>query len=170
MIIELISCKPKNKLPLSKIIQDAENVDFSHYAISYNGYIYHAKYPKLKCQTYAEFESFYQPVKKYCFNVPKGKELLVHSYLRSYIGTPYSLAQLVLIYIGIIFHGLNKRISLIKLNNKRALICSEFVAMFMKNFFGSEFNESIDTIGLREVQSMLEQLEEADQHGNIWLP
>ena len=170
MKLSFILCKPIEPMILSNFIMDVENTDFSHIAISYGGTVFHAKFPKFKEESWSRFESYYSVVNTYSFNVPENKEDSLFDYLRDQVGKNYSILQLFLIGVGLLSGSLNKYISSVRLNGKKRVICSEAAAQIMIKFFGVNFMESIDTIGLRDVQSMLDALESGDSYGNIWLP
>lgn len=152
------------------MIMDAENTDFSHVAISFGAFVYHAKWPKFKVQTWSSFQSEYKVVKQYAFAVPEHKELSVLNYLEDQVGKKYSILQLIVIGLGLLSKSVERRLRKQKINGHKRLICSEAAATLMTICFGVNFMESVDTIGLRDVQSMLEALENGEAYGDIWLP
>jgi len=152
----ILLAKPLNKLLIgSRFIQWCEGVEFSHCAILIDGYVYESVYPKFRKIDFGEWLNHYEVIEMY--SLDNANNQAIKEMGESWIGNEYSLLQLVVIGLGLIFDSFNLYVSKIHWNGTKKSICSEFVARVLAGFYGVTFSESMDTIGLREIKTILEE-------------
>lgn len=145
--------------PLSSIIKDVEGTPGSHMYLCFpsisEDYVYEAVFPQVRRISKKEWLKQNRIVEEISLEIKNSSVATVQQFLLQYLGKPYSILQLFVIYAT----KLNAYIARIfiknNLNKGRALICSEFIARFLSRFFGVDFGESFDTIGLKEVWGAL---------------
>lgn len=158
VIETLIICsKSKRKFnPLGKLIEKEEGLGFSHFSIGviYEGQflISEAVYPHPRFISLNDWLKINEPV--FIFRKEIKNQALMFKMLCwmaiTCTSSFYSLAQLILIYIGKKFPSLKAWSSTVKLNHERGLICCEYIIYFLRTFFDFSIDKSEDSIGLKE--------------------
>jgi len=157
--IEVLILCAKSKLkfnPLSALIEKEEKLGFTHFAIGiiYGGQIVIAEavWPRPHFISLDDWLKKHDPV--FVFKKEVRNQFMMFEMMAwmSVIVTQafYSVAQLVLIYLGITFPKLKAWSQTVKLNHQHGLICSEFVCLFLNKFFDFQIDKSEDSIGLKE--------------------
>lgn len=162
IIIGMSEKKNPMKNPLSPLIKYVENTPGSHlylkFSTSQGGLIYESVFPRVRRIAEKDWLKENRVVREFEFEI-QAPSSSVRQFLMHYQGKPYSFLQLVLIYLTKIDSAVRRYFIKHNMNKGRALICSEFVARFLTTFFGIQFGESFDTIGLKEVYDALLKLE-----------
>lgn len=140
------------KQPGSYLIKRVDGSSGSHCAIGLDSYagnrVYEAVFPKSRKLNYGDWLNHNKIVKEYKFKVPEGREYEVIEWLDAQVGKWYSVPQLALILTDLIIPADYNPI-----NGHKLLICSELIAIgYLAKFHGSVFNETVDTIGVLDVE------------------
>jgi hypothetical protein len=160
MILKFYYAVPKTfpKTLFSKIMQIGENVDFGHVAIgleSYEGsYVYEAVMPRTRKMKLSEWDLHYKIVRQIQWTVPAHLQGDVYEYLQKSMGIRYSLRQILVIGLTCIFKPLDYFFKKVKLNNSKALICTEVQSRFAEKYMGFKLNKSHDEFGLEDSYHM----------------
>jgi len=154
----LILCsKSKKKFnPLGRLIEKEEGLGFSHFSIGilFEGQflISEAVYPRPRFISLKEWLKLNEPMFVFRKEI-KNQSLMFKMMAWQAItctASFYSIAQLVLIYIGKLFPSLKNWSETVKLNHERGLICCEYITFYLRTFFDFSIDKSDDSIGLRE--------------------
>lgn len=160
MIVNVLITNPKasHKQLGSALIREIDHSAGSHVAIELCGIVsrnvFEAVWPKTRCVSSEVFYKENEIVKVYQFAIPQDKQYEVHEFLLKQVGKKYSIPQLLLILLDYVIPSNFKPI-----NGDSKLICSELAANFLTKFFGSNFSEVSDTIGVRDIEKECERLE-----------
>lgn len=132
--------------------------------------VYESVWPKARKISFDDWLKHYDIVHMYSFDLPEDKVKPIVDELDQMTGRWYSVPQLFLIGFGFIF-GWFERISVgWKLNNSHQLICTELLAIIIKRHTPVGFFESLDRVGLVDVQLACDELKKIEgQHGSVWL-
>lgn len=157
-----------------KVIRRMEKTDVSHAAIlvktAFGSMVYEAVFPRVRKMKFEDWIEQYEPIRVYPFEVPKEFRFLVGMDLRKMEGIPYPISQLILIGIGIVAPGLAKWLKPIVLNHDGALICTEVGAILLRNYMEVDFLESLDNVGLRDLETQVILLKKKEALGaSIWV-
>jgi hypothetical protein len=171
MKVTFLFCNPTQwwKQAGSWLIRVADKSPASHFAIciehdSGREVVYESVFPKSMKSSIEEWMRHNSLVAAFGFDVPRGKEYLVHEFLEARLGIWYSVPQLILIALCLI-KPLNKLLNWSILNHERALVCSEVGSRFLERFIEIQIKESHDKIGVRD---MLEYTETLSTNGITW--
>lgn len=139
-------------------IEQAENLNYCHVAILIDDFVYEAVWPRSRKIRLKDWLTKFKIIKIYEleFDEHSYQNFLVEIFLQ--LGRPYSLTQIVLIWLsnclGILENYINKTIW----NGNKALICSEFVARPITRATDCTFAHSFDTVDLFELESVLKSI------------
>lgn len=133
---------------LSKVIQIVEKLPFSHCALVCDGFVYESKWPRSRKIELSLWLKEYEIIESFETKVDKDN---LDSWFLIVKDTPYSIAQLLIIAITYLSAPLKLVIEKIWFNGSKAFICTELVGMFFEDFYFYKFNESPDTISIRDV-------------------
>ena len=151
---------PRNKLLIgSYMIRKAEGLHFSHSAIKVHGMVYESVWPKARVIKFEEWVKQYEIMEMY-----QGPELEhddfeafkeIHQEIQD---DPYSLKQILTIWLSIVSECFGKYFSNREINGKRAWICTEHMALFQSVFFDYRFGKHLDAIRLFDVRRAAAQI------------
>lgn len=147
---------------LSPVFMKISKVDFSHcgVVISNDNYalIYHSEWPYGYKTTLEKWLKTYKIKHQFLFEVDSHTVVQMLIWLRVNVRKPYSIMQLIYIFIYKTFpysrFYLHKKI----LNGDSKDICTEFLASFIEKFFNVNFTKSDDLIDLNDVFNMVKKL------------
>lgn len=140
----------------SKFIMWVEGSDYSHCATEIQmdpdaePFVYEAVYPKSRRLLKSAWLQHAQPVHSIPFlvtNEAKKEEII--NILHDNLDKGYSVAQLIVISIGMFFKTIQKAVDKIILNSNRYLICSEYQSLALRAM-GAQFEEPSDSVDLTE--------------------
>lgn len=150
---------------LSDVICYLQGTKFSHSGIRVidenMDVIYHSIMPKGKKQKIEDFYKDYSIIESYAFEIKDSgifDEMIL--WLEANYSKKYSDKQLILLFSEYISGPLYTFLIGLKSfsNGKKRLICSEFVARFLENFFLVKWPENADTVDLVELNEMIKKL------------
>ena len=150
------------KLLLPRLIMDVEKTNYNHIEILavYNNPAPHlvpdvalsfgAVFPKSRWCTEERLKRTYEEIERIPLNVkiPDGEAIDI---LFKHVGKPYSVAQLVIIYVKIFLTKYLSWLPFVKLNLTDRLICTEIAGNFMKE--ACKYKIDISTEALRLVEA-----------------
>lgn len=127
--------------------------------IDYHGqtWVYESVFPRSRRVTKAYHASIYKTVKMWELPI-RHKPVSITHYLEERKYVKYSLMQLVIILLGILYKPFNIYFEQMGLNESKHLICTELCAYFLRDLYDVEFRESLDTIGLRDLDYAVRQV------------
>lgn len=155
----------------SKILRWAEKIPFSHCSIvlemeSGRAEVYESVWPKSRKIDYKEWLKHYTVVEIIEFPIEDyGQLYAMKFFLKSKLRKWYSLGQIIIMGLGILSTPLNKWLSKYRWNGSRALVCTELVGDHMIKFYGATWEESTDTISLKETRDEI--LKTKERYANI---
>jgi hypothetical protein len=143
---------------ISRIIEKVEKKPFSHCSIlvrtNLSEIIYESEIPLSRSIDIQEWAKTYNIVEIYKMPVKHEEALNAQIFLKSITGKHYSFLQNLLILIGRVFPKIAFYIKKISLNGSLFFHCSEFVALFQETFCNAVYLQTLDTVGLDEVDQM----------------
>jgi hypothetical protein len=152
---------------LGRFIMRAEGKPYSHFAtithLEFNDRFakraYEAVWPESHSVPFVEWSAKYRVVRTVTLLVDASQNDIT-AWLNSYTGRPYSLWQLILIYLNLSFKRINQVTGKVILNHDKELICTEHTGLFLEKFFKIVFTESEDVWSLDDIERVLLQIEE----------
>jgi len=157
-----MSCKIKFILSKSKdwykfgspILMWVDGVPFSHCSILHveSSTVYESVAPESRSEPFDEWLKHNEIV----FAVDCEAPIESIEWLKTQLGKPYSLRQLV----AILAKKIVKKLSIQLVNGSKALICSELVAKYLISYFGVQFFKDPDIISLRDIYRVLRRLKD----------
>lgn len=149
---EILAVSPKMSFPIfSWLVKLFQGTDYSHFAIKYGDWVLDSTISGTVWTSLSEFRKKYKLVKKWKFEIIRGKQNNVFEWSAKYSAKPYSLLQ----NLGV---GL-KWIGLLKTNpfgnNESHLNCSELVALWVRDYLKVKIHDS-DNYGLVETEELLD--------------
>lgn len=153
MIFTILCCESKGLWhnPINLAIKFVEKVDFSHYAILADGYVYEAVSPQSRSIPFSQWRDKYDIVRTYTLNVSEPGSSNLLSRIQDELGKPYAYSQILMILMTNMF----KLKGTLEINGKKALICSEFVARPLAEVLGYKFSVTPDNVGMDELENVL---------------
>ncbi len=147
------STPKKFKLP-SFLIRTFEKTKFSHTFIVMEGRgnlpfdkVFQASHGDVNCLTYDNFKEDNKIFHEYTWDVPDKVYYGAATFLWNQLQKPYSIKQLLSI-------ALNIKISN---NNTEKYICTELAGIILRDHLGFDISKSLDYMGLRDIQHLLEE-------------
>jgi hypothetical protein len=141
---------------LSPIISYLDKYPASHswIEIDYHGqtWIYESIWPRSRRVLLDEHRKTYKLTKMWELPVNYSSIIYTH-YLEERKNIKYSFLQIITIGIGLFIRPFNSYFESVGLNESKHLICTELCAYFLKDLYDVEFTESLDTIGLRDLDA-----------------
>lgn len=132
--------------------------------------VYESVWPRSRKISFDEWLKHYDIVHMYSFDLDEAKVKPVVDELDQLMGRWYSVPQLFLIGFGFISEWFNKISVGWKLNNSHHLICTELLAIIIRRHTEVGFTESLDRVGIVDVQLACDELKKIEgHHGSIWL-
>lgn len=159
MIFKVVISNPTEwyKQPGSWLIRKVDKSSGSHVSVfleTYSGIkVYESIWPRSHKITHAEWSKHNEFIKEYTFPVPPESQADVYELLGKSVNKPYSIPQLILIAIDYIV-----AIDFTNINGGKWLICSEMAARPLVKFFGAKFGETLDTVGVSDIENECERL------------
>lgn len=166
MIIRFHLCIDPNRFELhSAATMLAQKLGGSHFAVELEDCAHFDKGPNIieaidsgvGVKPRADWDKTYSPVRTWTFKLTAEEAERVVEALKPYIGKPYSHRQIALIGMGTLFGFMKALIGRREINGTLAAICSE-IAGAACIALGYDFEESVDTIDLRDVVQALNNL------------
>lgn len=140
------------------ILRWSDKSDYAHFAIlieyGQSEFVYESILPVSQRLNKYEWLGHYRIQNQITMDVPKYLEKDVLIWSSSMVGKPYSLAQLVLISMLLLFAPLRRILFMPILNHDKALICTEMGSRFIERFMTIKLEKSHDEIGLRDMVSL----------------
>lgn len=151
---------PKNKLLVgSYLIRQAEGLPFSHSAIKVHGKVYESVWPKARVLSFEDWLKKYQIVEMYSGPELEHDDFEAFKEIHQEIeDDPYSLKQIITIWLGIMSQWFSAYFAKTEVNGKRAWICTEHMALFQSVFFDYRFGKHLDAIRLWDVRRAAAQI------------
>lgn len=122
--------------------------------LDYHGqtWVYESVWPRSRRISKQEHAKIYKTIKMWELPM-RHKAVSITHYLEERKHIKYSLLQLVIIAFGLFSKPFNRYFEAMGLNESKHLICTELCAYFLRDFYDVEFRESLDTIGLRDLDA-----------------
>lgn len=136
-------------------IKKSEGTDFNHVAVLDNGMVYEAVYPESRSMSFVEWNNHFRIKKVYGIKMSEAKYNAFMSEVKFNVPKKYSIWQCFLIWLCNSVGVLENYIEKIIWNGNKAMICSELVAWPMQQVLGYKFAESLDTVGMDEIEAAL---------------
>lgn len=160
-IIRVLCCENTSyfKHLVAKAVERSENTDFNHVCfLSEMNIVYEAIFPKTRMISFDEWKNHFKVIRTYELRLEPKVYNAFMKYITEEIGKPYSIWQIIMIYLAQNVHAIQKKIETTLWNGKKALICSEFVAAPLADVLNVKLPQGIDTIGMDEIEEMLKQI------------
>jgi hypothetical protein len=165
MKIYAVFCSNKSKwMKGGELIKWAEDISFSHCAVFIEDEhgrteVYESVWPKSRKMPMEKWLEHYKVEEIYDFHVVDETMFRgIKLYLRGKLRRWYSTFQLFWIGIGLFIKPLNKFISKKPVNGSKHLICTELTGDVFKRFYGAKWDESTDTLSLRDTRDEIKRL------------
>lgn len=148
---------------LGKFIMKAEGTPYSHFAIvkheELDSPVFEAVWPKSKKSWYSDWIKKHEVVKSVTLDVMSAERVDVHLWLHEQMNKPYSLFQLVFIYLDLTNKTFKRMFRVQEINGQKELICTELTGLFLEKFFNVNFTESEDMWSLLDIEQQLIEIE-----------
>ena len=145
----------------------------SHFALGITNneeiYYYESVLPKSRVISKEQFLAINEIKKQYLFAVPKELEKEVVRFLDSLVSRPYSIQQLILIFISKSLLPTNIFLKGAILNHEKSLICTEVGTRFIEQFMNYKLTKSHDNTGVKDIQIICEGLVLQDKEWKVQL-
>jgi|GEM_PF-3756513 len=144
------------KKPVSNLLMFFEKTNFSHSSILINDgayqYMFESVAPISQRIMLEEWVKHYEIVDSIKIDSSFLKSDSSYIFLYSMLGRPYSFKQIFYIAIGIINEAFLHKIKWVDINSKKAMICTELVARFLKYKYDVYLYKSPDLMGLNDIK------------------
>lgn len=151
------------------LIKSIEGVPFSHVAIAFRlanqTFVIESIFPRVTVKPLDAWLYSYTPYDCYRLLIDENDFQPLLAYALSHAQKPYSIAQLFAIATKRLLHSYSDN----SINNGSALICSELAVRILEQKFPIEKRLAYDTLGLRELMSIVDSLVESGKlERTIW--
>ena len=158
--IKVLCCENTKILhkPGTWIIEQSEGTDFCHVAIQIDDFVYEAVFPKARVIYQSNWDKQFKTVHEYDLVLEDEEYTVFMNEVLYQLGRPYSLIQLVLIWLSNCLGVWESFINETIWNGNKALICSEFVGRPIASTKNYYFGKSLDTIDLNDIKNCLDKI------------
>lgn len=140
---------------LSPVIMFFQKTNFSHCAIvitdENHATVFHSEWPVGYCVDMKKWSESYRIRHHFMFNVDDKTAVLMMHWLCNQVRKPYSITQLILMFMHNYIPFLRPITKRVVLNGDAADVCTEFVASFVEKFFAVDIKKPDDLIDLNDV-------------------
>jgi hypothetical protein len=114
--------------------------------------VYESKFPRAKKTHWTKWKKEYQVIEMYQ-PMPFTHEQL--NYIVSFLGHKYSVLQVIIQGLGIIYSPFDKLFRQKSINGSKFLVCTEYVGLYLMKYKGFTWSDSPDHISLTELRGAL---------------
>jgi hypothetical protein len=161
------------RIPGAWFIRVVDGGQGSHFSVGVSGsddiYVYEAVIPRSRVVPMKSWLGHNKVKVNYMFQVPKEIEADVIRFLDSLIRVPYSVPQLILIFLCKMLFPTNILLKGAIINHERALICTEVGSRFIEKFMNYKLTKSHDNTGVKDIQMICEGLVLQDKEWKVQL-